>query len=224
MRPVSRLLAGVRRRRQGGRRGSPHDEPHRRPGRVDRAPRARGAWPTGTGARRCWPPRRRGGSRDGLGLPRRDPGLPHRRGRPPDHRETIGAWFAQRGGRPARRRLLHRAARVRGPRVSLVIPPPPVDLGGACHPPRSLRRTFSNPPLDATYPAHAWWRRAEIPAANGHGNARSVALVQSIIAGGGEARGVRLLSEKGCDAIFDEQSNRRTSSSGCPSGSAWATG
>ena len=59
--------------------------------------------------------------------------------------------------------------------------------------------------LDATYPSHAWWRRAEIPAANGHGNARSVALVQSVVAGKGEARGVRLLSEAGCDRIFDEQ-------------------
>jgi len=53
---------------------------------------------------------------------------------------------------------------------------------------------------------NAWWRRAEIPAANGQGNARSVATVQSIISGGGEARGVRLLSEKACDAIFEEQS------------------
>jgi CubicO group peptidase (beta-lactamase class C family) len=64
---------------------------------------------------------------------------------------------------------------------------------------------MSNPILDATYPRHAWWRRAEIPAANGHGNAMSVALVQSVIAGSGEARGVRLLSEKGCEPIFDEQ-------------------
>ncbi|HZM56462.1 MAG TPA: serine hydrolase, partial [Acidimicrobiales bacterium] len=61
--------------------------------------------------------------------------------------------------------------------------------------------------LDATYPRNEWWRRAEIPAANGHGNARSVALIQSVIAGRGEARGVRLLSERGCEAIFDEQAN-----------------
>ena len=35
----------------------------------------------------------------------------------------------------------------------------------------------------------------------------SVALVQSVIAGSGEARGVRLLSEKGCEPIFDEQAD-----------------
>ena len=68
-------------------------------------------------------------------------------------------------------------------------------------------RTFANPPLDAE---HSWtepWRRAEIPAANGHGNARSVATVQSAVASGGEVGGVRLLSPAGCDAIFEEQSH-----------------
>jgi CubicO group peptidase (beta-lactamase class C family) len=66
-------------------------------------------------------------------------------------------------------------------------------------------RTLSNPPLDGTMPRHAWWRRAEIPAANGHGHARSVAMIQSIVAGGGQARGVRLLSAKGCETIFEQQ-------------------
>lgn len=50
------------------------------------------------------------------------------------------------------------------------------------------------------------WRRAEIPAAGGHGNARSVAAVQAVLAGGGEVGGVRLLSEAGCEAVFREQS------------------
>jgi hypothetical protein len=43
------------------------------------------------------------------------------------------------------------------------------------------------------------WRRAEIPAASGFGNARSVALVQSVMACGGTVHGVRLLSQAGCD-------------------------
>jgi CubicO group peptidase (beta-lactamase class C family) len=54
---------------------------------------------------------------------------------------------------------------------------------------------------------HEWWRRAEIPAANGQGNARSVATIQSIVAGKGEARGVRLLSAASTEAIFEEQAN-----------------
>lgn len=49
------------------------------------------------------------------------------------------------------------------------------------------------------------WRRAQIPAASGYGNARSVALVQSVLACGGKANGVRLLSPAGCDRAREEQ-------------------
>jgi CubicO group peptidase (beta-lactamase class C family) len=51
------------------------------------------------------------------------------------------------------------------------------------------------------------WRRADIGAANGHGNAHSVARLQSVVACGGEARGVRLLSPKTIDRIFEVQSD-----------------
>jgi CubicO group peptidase (beta-lactamase class C family) len=77
-------------------------------------------------------------------------------------------------------------------------------------------RTFTSPLLDAAMATEVWWRRAEIPAANGQGNARSVATVQSIIAGGGEAGGVRLLSERGCDVVFEEQSNGKDLVLGMP--------
>src|SRR4051794_21412187 len=49
------------------------------------------------------------------------------------------------------------------------------------------------------------WRRAQIPAANGYGNARSVALVQSVMACGGEVGGRRLLSAAGCARATQEQ-------------------
>ncbi len=49
------------------------------------------------------------------------------------------------------------------------------------------------------------WRRAEILSGSGHGNARSVAAVQSVLACGGEARGVRLLSPEGCGRAREEQ-------------------
>jgi CubicO group peptidase (beta-lactamase class C family) len=49
------------------------------------------------------------------------------------------------------------------------------------------------------------WRRAQIPAASGFGNARSVALVQSVMACEGAVRGVRLLSQAGCDRAREEQ-------------------
>lgn len=50
-------------------------------------------------------------------------------------------------------------------------------------------------------------RRAEIPAANGHGNARGVATVQALVSNRGEAAGRRLLSEHAVSAIFSEQAN-----------------
>ena len=74
------------------------------------------------------------------------------------------------------------------PRVAPLIPPPPVDLREAGFPELTIR-TLTNPPITGEVTAEEWWRRAEIPAVNGHGNARSVAAIQSIVACGGEARG-----------------------------------
>ena len=117
---------------------------------------------------------------------------------------TIGTWFASEVAGPLGADFHIGLAESEDHRVSFVIPPPPVDLV-AMNPSELVIRAMGNPLLDATYPTQAWWRRAEIPAANGHGNAMSVALIQSIVAGGGQARGVRLLSEAGCDRIFEEQ-------------------
>ncbi|MFQ6198629.1 serine hydrolase domain-containing protein [Streptomyces sp. NPDC000405] len=50
------------------------------------------------------------------------------------------------------------------------------------------------------------WRRAEIPAADGYGNARSVAAVQSLLASGGRMPQGRVLSEATCRTVFDQQS------------------
>jgi CubicO group peptidase (beta-lactamase class C family) len=49
------------------------------------------------------------------------------------------------------------------------------------------------------------WRRAEIPAANGFGNARSVALLMSAMACGGTVRGTRLFSETTRDRALEVQ-------------------
>jgi len=117
---------------------------------------------------------------------------------------TIGQWFASEVAAPLGADFHIGLPESEDRRVSVVIPPPPLDLD-ELKPSELVLRAMTNPMLDATYPAQAWWRRAEIPAANGHGNARSVAEVQSIIAGRGEARGVRLLSAEGVDRLFEEQ-------------------
>ena len=93
-------------------------------------------------------------------------------------------------------------------RVAPLIPPPPVDRLDMGLPEIGVR-TLSNPLVTGLTSAEEWWRRAEIPAANGHGNARSVATIQSVIACGGEACGMRLLSAQGVEAIFEEQSSGR---------------
>ena len=51
------------------------------------------------------------------------------------------------------------------------------------------------------------WRRAEIPAAGGHGNARAVVRAQTPLANDGKAFGVELLSAAGCRRILEEQTN-----------------
>jgi CubicO group peptidase (beta-lactamase class C family) len=94
------------------------------------------------------------------------------------------------------------------PRVAPLIPPPPADRLDMGLPEIGVR-TLSNPLVTGLTSSEEWWRRAEIPAANGHGNARSVAAIQSVIACGGEARGTRLLSAQGVEALFDEQSRGR---------------
>lgn len=95
-------------------------------------------------------------------------------------------------------------------RVARVIPP---DMGLAAETMSTLDptdiavRTLVNPPMDASWSWTEAWRRAEIPAAGGHGNARSVARLQSVISHGGEVDGMRFLSEATCERIFDRQAS-----------------
>jgi CubicO group peptidase (beta-lactamase class C family) len=93
-------------------------------------------------------------------------------------------------------------------RIARVIPPPDAITPDGLDPDSVLAKTFGsitgglNAEVSWTEP----WRRAEIPAANGHGNARSVALVQSAISNGGVAAGgTKLLSPDTIDKIFDVQ-------------------
>jgi CubicO group peptidase (beta-lactamase class C family) len=49
------------------------------------------------------------------------------------------------------------------------------------------------------------WRRAQVPAANGHGNARALARVYGALARGGEIDGVRIISAEGVERAAREQ-------------------
>ena len=68
-------------------------------------------------------------------------------------------------------------------------------------------KTFKSPLVTTSASRTDEWRLAEIPAANGHGNARSVVKAQTPLANQGSGFGVDLLSPDGAARIFDEQSN-----------------
>jgi CubicO group peptidase (beta-lactamase class C family) len=70
-----------------------------------------------------------------------------------------------------------------------------------------LARAFMNPPSMAMGPNHADWRRAEIPAANGHGNARSVARVYGALAAGRGPGEAPLLGHDTLQQATEEQSS-----------------
>ncbi len=90
-------------------------------------------------------------------------------------------------------------------RVSEVIPPPPNEMTEGVEMDSVAMKTFINPITDATMSHSEVWRRAEVGAANGHGNARSVATAQAAVTHGGSWNGHQLLSEEAIDRIFDEQ-------------------
>ncbi len=93
-------------------------------------------------------------------------------------------------------------------RIAPVTPPPPLPFDLASLDPESpVYKTFTGPVADAGAANTPAWRHAELGALNGHGNARSVARILRVLALGGEAGGVRLLSPDTISLIFDEQSH-----------------
>lgn len=88
-------------------------------------------------------------------------------------------------------------------RVADLIPPPETISDFATD---IQRRTFTNPGVDVLATRTRAWRGAEIPAAGGTGNARSVAEIHALLANGGVAKGKRLLTEAGCRKALALQS------------------
>lgn len=91
-------------------------------------------------------------------------------------------------------------------RVAELIPPPPGGgIGQGPEPSALLKNMSTNPGIDPHDTKTREWRAAEIPAAGGQGNARSVAEIHVLLANGGEAGGKRLLSEAGCRKALEPQ-------------------
>jgi CubicO group peptidase (beta-lactamase class C family) len=93
-------------------------------------------------------------------------------------------------------------------RIANVIPPPPLPFDlEALGMDSPVVKTMTGPQADASNANTAAWRQADIGAANGHGNARSVARILSAVSRGGAVDGIRLLRPETIELIFREQSN-----------------
>jgi CubicO group peptidase (beta-lactamase class C family) len=105
-------------------------------------------------------------------------------------------------------------------RVANLVPPsavpPPATPPPAAPPPAAPTpldpnsvafKTMTNPAMSVETTWTEGWRRADMGAGNGHGNARSLARIQSAVACGGEVDAVRLLSPRTIERIFEVQFN-----------------
>ncbi len=91
-------------------------------------------------------------------------------------------------------------------RVAELLPPPPGQGAGDAAGQSDIQKiTFNNPVIDVSATKTRGWRGAEIPAAGGTGNARSVAQIHTILANGGMANGRRFMSEAGCRKALELQ-------------------
>ena len=93
-------------------------------------------------------------------------------------------------------------------RIADVTPPPPLpfDLAAVGMDSPAVK-TLTGPLVAAEEANTPGWRRADIGGANGHGNARSVARILSVVSRGGEQDGIRLVRPQTLDLIFREQSD-----------------
>jgi len=93
-------------------------------------------------------------------------------------------------------------------RIADVVPPPPLafDLEALGLDSPAVK-TLTGPAIDAGVANTPDWRLADLGAVNGHGNARSVARIMSVVSRGGQTGGVRLLSPETIGLIFREQLN-----------------
>lgn len=116
--------------------------------------------------------------------------------------QSLGAFFKQEIADPLDADFHIGTPEEYFPRICPLTPPPEAlltDDGSIA------ARTLSNPAINVPSVQTDGWRKAEIPAANGHGNARSIVRVQTAMANGGTAFGKQIMSEEGARRIFDEQ-------------------
>ncbi|MGI8925909.1 MAG: serine hydrolase domain-containing protein [Tepidiformaceae bacterium] len=122
--------------------------------------------------------------------------------------KSLGTFFRDEVAQPLGADFLIGFGPEEDARVGEMIPAA-AEVGADLPPDSLLPKVLSNPPFDPAMANTREWRAAEIPAANGHGNARSCARIMSALACGGEVDGVRLLSTSAIERAIDEQCYRK---------------
>ena len=119
--------------------------------------------------------------------------------------KTLGSFFRDEVAQPLGADFHIGLDEKHDSRVAQLIPPPPVTYA-AIDPLSVAGKTLFNPSIPPGYSSREW-RAAEIPSSNGHGNARSVVRIGSVLACGGQVNGIRLLSRETRDRAIREQYN-----------------
>jgi CubicO group peptidase (beta-lactamase class C family) len=118
---------------------------------------------------------------------------------------TLGTFFREEVAEPLGADFHIGLADEHEPRVGEIIPPEAIDAGDEIRSAALAAKVLGNPPITGDIANQRAWRAAEIPAANGQGNARSVARVGAAMACGGELDGVRLLGSATLKRAIEEQ-------------------
>ena len=122
---------------------------------------------------------------------------------------SVGAFFREHFASPAHLDLhigVPQAALSRCADMSALAPPPELLAAMSSDgEPSPVTLAFANPIGTGDHNCEAY-RRAEIPAINAHGNARSLARLYGALANGGSAGGARLLDPASIELAREEQS------------------
>lgn len=121
---------------------------------------------------------------------------------------SVGTFFAEEVAGPLAADFHIGLPESEDGRVADLVPPEKMDLpalddAGAAS---IAVRSVTSCPLRGSEPNTRAWRAAEIPAAGGIGNARSMARVHAALACGGTLDGVRLMSPETVESILAERS------------------
>lgn len=119
--------------------------------------------------------------------------------------ETVGTVFRKEIAEPLGADFHIGLPATEDHRVADLTPPPASGTLGQGTADPLIANMASNPPINPLDTRTRAWRAAEIPAAGGTGNARSVALVHTILANGGFANGKQIMSEAGCRKALELQ-------------------